>query len=111
MCYNKHMDNENTAKNEPVVAPVASDSEVGDPVVPADNRMNYKRTIVLQSADQLHDFYKYCAGHPNERFWQALRNWSDSDFIFAGHMSNTKGGKDFATVDGVKIYIEDTFNK
>jgi hypothetical protein len=29
----------------------------------------------------LKDFEKYCVKHPNERFWQALRNWSESNSI------------------------------
>jgi hypothetical protein len=29
----------------------------------------------------LEDFIKYCTNHPEERFWQALRNWSDSPYI------------------------------
>lgn len=32
----------------------------------------------------LKDFVKYCKEHPEERFWQALRNWSGHAFIFAG---------------------------
>ena len=29
----------------------------------------------------LTEFAKYCESHPEERFWQALRNWSGSVFI------------------------------
>ena len=29
----------------------------------------------------LTSFSKYCAEHPQERFWQALRNWSGRAFI------------------------------
>ena len=28
------------------------------------------------------DFARYCDEHPEERFWQALRNWSGWSFIF-----------------------------
>ena len=94
------MDNENTMNNEPVVAPGSNDLRVGDPNTP------YPK--INPSALP---FLTYWADHPSERMWQALRNWSDSDFIFMGHMSNTKGGKDFAEIDGVKVYLEDTFNK
>lgn len=31
----------------------------------------------------LSDFIEYCREHPDERFWQALRNWSGRSFIFA----------------------------
>ncbi len=30
----------------------------------------------------LYDFVSYCIQHPEERFWQALRNWSGADFIY-----------------------------
>lgn len=29
----------------------------------------------------LDDFTKYCNANPDERFWQALRNWSEYSFI------------------------------
>jgi hypothetical protein len=29
----------------------------------------------------LSDFIQYCENHPEERFWQALRNWSGSLYI------------------------------
>ena len=29
----------------------------------------------------LKDFEKYCKQHPEERFWQALRNWSKANKI------------------------------
>jgi len=32
----------------------------------------------------LNDFIKYCKEHPEERFWQALRSWSEYDFIYIG---------------------------
>jgi len=42
----------------------------------------------------LDSLVKYCQQHPEERFWQALRNWSGYDFIYG-----SKGG------------LEDTFYK
>lgn len=30
----------------------------------------------------LHSFFLYCAEHPNERFWQALRNWAGWPFVW-----------------------------
>ena len=29
----------------------------------------------------IESFNKYCNKHPEERFWQALRNWSESPSI------------------------------
>lgn len=37
-----------------------------------------------QNCCVLHSFVQYCEAHSEERFWQALRNWSGKKFIFAG---------------------------
>jgi hypothetical protein len=39
----------------------------------------------------LNDFKKYCDKHPDERFWQALRNWSG----FSNIIASNKGHKEF----------------
>lgn len=36
----------------------------------------------MKSNKQLKNFVDYCLEHPEERFWQALRNWSGAGFIF-----------------------------
>jgi hypothetical protein len=36
-----------------------------------------------RNSEVLADFVKYCEAHPDERFWQALRNWSGYAFIMA----------------------------
>lgn len=59
----------------------------------------------------LEAFVKYCEEHPEERFWQALRNWTDVDYILFGATSNTKGLESTASLDGLKVYVEDTFYK
>lgn len=28
------------------------------------------------------EFYDYCCAHPEMRFWQALRNWIEADFVY-----------------------------
>ncbi len=38
--------------------------------------MNKNRKLLMS-------FVNYCAKHPEERFWQALRNWSGFLFIYA----------------------------
>ena len=38
------------------------------------------KNIVLLS-----EFASYCQRHPNERFWQALRNWSEYNFILVAN--------------------------
>ena len=32
--------------------------------------------------DVLMDFIEYAAAHPEQRFWQALRNWSGHNFVY-----------------------------
>jgi hypothetical protein len=35
-------------------------------------------------------FKRYCISHPEERFWQALRNWSSYNFIWvSGDLERT----------------------
>lgn len=34
-----------------------------------------------KNRDLLVNFGQYCANHPEERFWQALRNWSEVGFV------------------------------
>lgn len=38
-----------------------------------------------KNAKLLADFTRYCESHPDERFWQALRNWSGWGFIFVSN--------------------------
>jgi hypothetical protein len=38
----------------------------------------------------LASFTEYCQAHPEERFWQALRNWSGYNFIYASNRSEPK---------------------
>jgi len=42
----------------------------------------------LHSEKLLTSFIRYCIKHPDERFWQALTNWSGFSFIF-GSKSNS----------------------
>ena len=36
-----------------------------------------------RNEDVLASFTAYCEMHPDQRFWQALRNWSGHSFIIA----------------------------
>ena len=38
----------------------------------------------MKSKEKLDSFMKHCEDNPEQRFWQALRNWAGSKFIFAG---------------------------
>lgn len=46
------------------------------------------------------DFIKYLEEHPQERFFQAVRNFSGYEFIFAGHKSDMSDAID-------TFYLED----
>jgi hypothetical protein len=35
----------------------------------------------MTNQKQLESFTAYCKANPNERFWQALRNWSEASCI------------------------------
>lgn len=41
----------------------------------------------MKSRNTLSSFIRYCVNHPQERFWQALRNWSDYNFILASDIA------------------------
>jgi len=36
----------------------------------------------MKNKKQLSSFVTYCLANPDERFWQALKNWSGFNFIF-----------------------------
>jgi len=54
---------------------------------------------------KLTQFTNYCAEHPEERFWQALRNWSEYENI----VGQKYFGKDLKGEDVFES--EDTFYK
>ena len=39
---------------------------------------------MMKNKKLLKSFTAYCNAHPEERFYQALKNWSGWPFIFAG---------------------------
>ena len=53
----------------------------------------------------LDSFVKYCNTHPNERFWQALRDWSGFKFIYVSDKSTSTDEKDIDIVNS----LYDTF--
>lgn len=57
----------------------------------------------MKSKKTLDSFVTYCENHPEERFWQALRNWSGSSFILFSANYDLETGR----FEG----IEDTFYK
>jgi hypothetical protein len=45
--------------------------------------------------EQLDSFILYCHTYPEQRFWQALRNWSEYAFIFGKKSLDDKGEDTF----------------
>ena len=41
----------------------------------------------LRSEPVLTEFVQYCKNHPHQRFWQALRNFSNFPYIFAANQA------------------------
>jgi hypothetical protein len=64
--------------------------------------------MMTRNSEALESFTKYCKDSPNQRFWQALRNWSKYDNImgFRGNYDEAQAIY-WANNDPV---IEDTFN-
>jgi hypothetical protein len=56
-----------------------------------------------KSETLLNEFALYCIAHPDERFWQALRNWSQMCFIMAIPWDGPNAS------DEAKVYQFDTF--
>lgn len=38
--------------------------------------------MTKKELEKLKSFVKYCKEHPEQRFWQALRNWANVGFIY-----------------------------
>lgn len=59
--------------------------------------------VESRNQKEIDSFVEYCLDHPEQRFWQALRNWSDNSYVL------TASGYDFSrkTYTGIK----DTFYK
>lgn len=42
----------------------------------------------------LASFWDYCCDHPEERFWQALRNWSGHTYVLTARTHEFHGAID-----------------
>ena len=40
----------------------------------------------------LESFAAYCNEYPEQRFWQALRNWSEYNFIYGSRETDPEAG-------------------
>lgn len=62
----------------------------------------------------LEQFIEYCETNPEQRFWQALRNWSEVGFVYVQKKgdflvkANAMNGQDIQIVD--TFYFEDKTN-
>jgi len=45
----------------------------------------------FKNKEKLLDFIAYCIEHEDERFWQALRNWSNQEFIISKNETDING--------------------
>jgi hypothetical protein len=68
-----------------------------------------------KNGQKLVEFIKYCMEHPEQRFWQALRNWSGYYFVFGWRpktpiMFNNDGSNIAEGLDEFRQKgLEDTF--
>jgi hypothetical protein len=44
--------------------------------------------MATKNSEMLRDFIDYCVDHPEERFWQALRNWSGWHLVMVSNDSD-----------------------
>ena len=56
-----------------------------------------------KNEELLESFFNYCIKHPEQRFWQALRNWAGLKFIVSAEELDVVN-------DGLFHKCRDTFN-
>lgn len=44
--------------------------------------------VATRNSELLESFVKYCQEHPEQRFWQCLRNWCGWSFVLVSSESN-----------------------
>ena len=62
---------------------------------------------MMKSQKLLVKFTKYCMDNPDERFWQALRNWSEYSFIYG--QKSGGAAEDMTDMFGKECKLYDTF--
>ena len=68
---------------------------------------NKGKPVIGKSNKVLGEFTSYCLAHPELRFWQALRNWSEYNFIYGASVNKDDCG-DMRDIDS---FFEDTYYK
>lgn len=64
-------------------------------------------TVKTRNSEVLADFVAYCQAHPEERFWQCLRNWACSENFL---LFSTHGPWELKTNGDRAVRIVDTFS-
>lgn len=55
--------------------------------------------------EQLKSFNEYCEKNPEQKFWEALRNWSGADMIY----KSVPAGKGVRVMyEDMPVYLKDT---
>jgi hypothetical protein len=62
---------------------------------------------MTRNAEALASFVAYCEANPEQRFWQALRNWSRYDYVL-GYNGEVYGL--YALAEKTRTRLHDTFN-
>lgn len=63
-----------------------------------------------KNQEELNSFVEYCTAHPEQRFWQALRNWSNKQYSSdISHILIATGFDVSQEGDAGYAGIEDTF--
>lgn len=64
--------------------------------------------MTTKKNEKLESLVQYMKDHPEERFWQALRNWSGSQAIY----KQVNAGQGIRVIyEDMPIYIRDTFDE
>ena len=50
------------------------------------------KKVATRNSELLEEFTQYCEKYPEQRFWQALRNWSESSYIILARFRDEKSG-------------------
>jgi hypothetical protein len=66
--------------------------------------------MTTRNSEVLKSFVEYCEAHPQERFWQALRNWSGHSFVFVGPLLPTDYAYESGIDEQILLDLQDTFS-
>jgi hypothetical protein len=64
-----------------------------------------------KNSKQLKSFIEFCKKHPEQRFWQALRNWAKADYVLISNMFDVDMFDDKWLAEHPDFDIYDTFHE